>query len=89
MKKKNSPLLRLKKSKISNLHNLKNIIGGTDTETGTDAALGTLNTACGASCVHTCETFDNKTCNETTRTLADNTFEETCGSVAVLTGVGC
>lgn len=88
MKKKNSPLLRFKKSKISNLYNLKNIIGGTDTETGTDAALVTLNTVCGASCVFTCETYD-KTCNETTRTLADNTFEETCGSVAVLTGLGC
>lgn len=89
MKKKNFPLLRLKKSKISNLYNLKNIIGGTNTGTGTDAALVTLDTVCAASCVATCETYDHKTCDDTTRTLADNTFEDTCGCNAFVTGVGC
>jgi len=85
MKKKNVSLLKFKKSKISNLYNLKKIVGGT----GTDGALVTLHTDCVVSCVYTCETYDPEKCHPDTRTLADNTFYDPCDCDGFHTGVGC
>lgn len=86
MKKRKFKVLQLKKKKISNLHFL-NSYGGTGAATNT--ALVTLETVCGASCEIICKTYNPELCFDTTRTLADNTFNDTCGCDGFFTGVGC
>ncbi|WP_046756758.1 hypothetical protein [Kordia jejudonensis] len=78
MKKKKFGLLNFKKNKISNLYNLQKTKGGTGTGPGTEGGLFTGLTNCGASCEVGCETYDPVKCYDTTRTLTDNTFYETC-----------
>lgn len=87
MKKKNLSSLVFKKNKISNLHNLTRIIGGTGP--GSEAAFNTLNTACGATYEANCKTYNPEECDDTTRTIADNTFEESCDCTGILTGAAC
>jgi len=68
MKRKNLSLLKLRKSKISNLYKLTKFVGGTDGEAATENALETLLTYCGT-CPDQCASLDIKDCitNDTTR----------------------
>ncbi|QHI34970.1 hypothetical protein IMCC3317_03160 [Kordia antarctica] len=91
MKKRKFKLLELKKHKISNLNSL-NSKGG-DYGNGETATVGTdtvpyLPTIINCPETVTCDTNDGGTC-QTTRTLADNTFNETCDCDGMVTGANC
>lgn len=91
MKKKNLSSLVLRKKRISNLYLLSNYSGnignGETTTVGTDTI---LNFETLVSCPETevCNTENGGSC-QTTRTLADNTFDNTCSCNAFNTGVTC
>lgn len=91
MKKKNLSSLVLRKKRISNLYLLSNYGGdlgnGETTTIGTDT-MPSLPTMVSCPETETCITKDVAGC-QTTRTLADNTFEETCSCNALATGVAC
>lgn len=77
MKKKNLSSLVLRKKRISHLNFFNNFGGLGEPTTG--ASITNPNHPTNATCPETdaCETVDPIKC-QTTRTVAENTFEETC-----------
>lgn len=93
MKKKNLSSLVLRKKMISNLYLLNSYggeLGNGETQTTGTVTITAPNSPTLVSCpeTETCVTNDGGSC-QTTRTLADNTFEETCSCNAFNTGVTC
>ncbi|WP_046756770.1 hypothetical protein [Kordia jejudonensis] len=87
MKKRNFKVLSLKKYSISNLNLLTNY-GGNDEETNTAfTTVPGMPTMVTCDDTYTCPTINPDIC-QTTRTAADNTFEETCDCVG-LASLGC
>lgn len=92
MKKRNFKVLGLKKHKISNLHLLGNYGGGDgDGETvtiGSDT-LPYLPTVINCPETTTCSYSYNPTDCKTTRTLGDNTFNQSCDCGGLVTAADC
>lgn len=91
MKKQNLSSLVLRKSKISNLTRLANLIGGTDPETGSETVFVTVNTDCGHTCIEYCEhSIDNPTgCITNDKTVSLQTPTLVLGCEGLATGAAC
>lgn len=87
MKKRNLKSLVLKKSKISHLNILNSYGGNLFTDTIGSNTVPYLPTVLNCES-EACDTYDPTGC-QTTRTIADNTFEESCVCDALITGAAC